>query len=201
LNYGIHPWKGNLTAETTNPSANSLIKELEEIQMEAKATLEMNNNMMHSRGEQKKTEEDFKPSDSMWLEVTNIHSNRPSRKLDNKRYGPFEVEEKVGDWAYHLKLPETWAIHNVFHSTLLTRTHAVEFDSQRKLMPPLPDIIEEEEEYKIEEICRHRRKGRGTQYLVHWKGYGNEDNTWLPWSSLGNAEELLSEYLKRSTDL
>jgi hypothetical protein len=41
LNYGIHPWKGNLTAETTNPSANSLIKKLEEIQREAKATLEM----------------------------------------------------------------------------------------------------------------------------------------------------------------
>jgi hypothetical protein len=29
LNYGIHPWKGNLTAETTNPLANNLIKELE----------------------------------------------------------------------------------------------------------------------------------------------------------------------------
>jgi hypothetical protein len=120
--------------------------------------------------------------------------------LDNKRYGPFEVEEKVGDRAYCLKLPETWAIHNVFHSTLLTRTHAAEFDSQKKLMPLPPDIIEEEE-YKIEEICGHRRKGRGTQYLVHWKGYGNEDDTWLPWSSLGNAEELLSDYLKQSTNL
>jgi hypothetical protein len=68
-------------------------------------------------------------------------------------------------------------------------------------MPPPPDIVEEEEEYEIEEIHGHRRKGRGTQYLVHWKGYGNEDDTWLPRSSLGNAEELLSEYLKRSTDL
>jgi hypothetical protein len=75
LNYGIHPWKGNLTAETTNPSANSLIKELEEIWREAKAALEMNNDMMHSRGEQKKTKEDFKPGDSVWLEATNIHSN------------------------------------------------------------------------------------------------------------------------------
>jgi hypothetical protein len=137
----------------------------------------------------------------VWLEATNIHSNRPSRKLDNKRYGPFEIEEKVGDRAYRLKLPETWAIHNVFHSILLTRTHTAEFDSQRKLMLPPPDIIEEEEEYEIEEIHRHRRKGRGTQYLVHWKGYGNEDDTWLPRSSLGNAEELLSDYLKQSTDL
>jgi hypothetical protein len=33
--------------------------------MEAKATLEMNNDMMRSRGEQKKTKEDFKPTDSM----------------------------------------------------------------------------------------------------------------------------------------
>jgi hypothetical protein len=196
LNYGIHPWKGNLTTEMTNPSANSLIKELEEIWKEAKAALEMNNDMMRSRGEQKKMKEDFKPGDSMWLEATNIHSNQPSRKLDNKRYGPFKVEEKVSDWAYRLKLPETWAIHNIFHSTFLTRTHTVEFDSQKKLMPPPPDIIEEEEEYKIEEICGHRRKGRGTQHLVHWKGYRNEDDTWLPRSSLGNAEELLSDYLK-----
>jgi hypothetical protein len=201
LNYGIHPWKGNLTAETTNPLANSLIKELEEIQKEAKAALEMNNDMMRNRGEQKKAKEDFEPGDSMWLEATNIHSNQPLQKLDNKRYGPFEIEEKVGDRAYCLKLPETWAIHNVFHSILLTRTHAAEFDSQKKPMPPPPDIIEEEEKYKIEEIHGHRRKGRGTQYLVHWKGYGNEDNTWLPWSSLGNAEKLLSKYLKQSTDL
>jgi hypothetical protein len=121
--------------------------------------------------------------------------------LDNKRYGPFKVEEKVSDQAYCLKLPETWAIHNVFHLNLLTRTHAAEFDSQKKLTPPSPDIIEEEEEYEIEEIRGHRRKGRGTQYLVHWKGYGNEDNTWLPQSSLGNAAEVLSTYLKQSTNL
>jgi hypothetical protein len=151
-----------LTAETTNPSVNSLIKELEAIWKEAKAALEMNNDMMRSRGEQKRTKEDLKPSDSVWLEATNIHSNRLSQKLDNKRYGPFEVEKKVSDWAYRLKLPETWAIHNVFHSTLLTKTHAAEFDSQKKLTPPPPDIIEEEEEYKIKEICGHRRKGRGT---------------------------------------
>jgi hypothetical protein len=122
-------------------------------------------------------------------------------KLDNKRYGPFKVKEKVGDQAYHLKLPETWAIHHVFHSSLLTRTHKVEFDNQKKPMPPLPDIIDEEEEYEIEEIHRHRRKERGTQYLVHWKGYGNEDDTRLTQFSLGNVEKLLSEYLKQSTNL
>jgi hypothetical protein len=42
--------------------------------MEAKAAMEANNDMMHSRGEQKKTKKDFKPSDSMWLEATNCGS-------------------------------------------------------------------------------------------------------------------------------
>jgi hypothetical protein len=78
LNYGIHPWKGNLIMETTNPSANGLIKDLEEIRMEARAAMEANNDTMCSRGEQKKTKEDFKPGDSMWLLATNIHSNCPS---------------------------------------------------------------------------------------------------------------------------
>ncbi|EKM74061.1 hypothetical protein AGABI1DRAFT_18076, partial [Agaricus bisporus var. burnettii JB137-S8] len=57
-----------------------------------------------------------------------------------------------------------------------------------------PDIINEEEEYEVEEIRGHRRKGRGIHFLVHWKGYGNEDDSWIPRSSLKNAEEALSEY-------
>jgi len=39
---------------------------------------------------------------------------------------------------------------------------------------PLPDIINEEEEYEVKEVRKHRKRGRGTQYLVHWKGYRDE---------------------------
>jgi len=35
-------------------------------------------------------------------------------------------------------------------------------------------IINEEEEYEVEEVQKHRTRGRETQYLIHWKGYGNE---------------------------
>jgi len=38
----------------------------------------------------------------------------------------------------------------------------VEFASQHKDLAPLPDIINEKEEYKVEEIRGHRKKGRGT---------------------------------------
>ena len=35
-------------------------------------------------------------------------------------------------------------------------------------------IINEEEEYKVKEVRKYRKRGRGTQYLVHWKGYRDE---------------------------
>ncbi len=34
---------------------------------------------------------------------------------------------------------------------------------------PLPTIINEEEEYEVEEVRKYRKQGRGMQYLVHWK--------------------------------
>jgi len=35
-------------------------------------------------------------------------------------------------------------------------------------------IINEEEEYEVEEVRKHRKQERRTQYLVHWKGYRDE---------------------------
>jgi hypothetical protein len=55
---------------------------------------------MKDRGSDRRPKEKFIPSDSMWLEATNIHSNRPSAKLNNKIYGPFEILEAVGDQSY-----------------------------------------------------------------------------------------------------
>ena len=50
----------------------------------------------------------------------------------------------------------------------------LEFQEQHKdpALPPM--IINEEEEYEVEEVRKHRTQGWGTQYLVHWKGYRNE---------------------------
>ena len=40
-------------------------------------------------------------------------------------------------------------------------------------VPPL-EIINEEEEYKVEEIRNYRKQGHSMQFLVYWKGYGNK---------------------------
>jgi len=63
----------------------------------------------------------LKVGDHVWLENKNIHSNRPSKKLDNKRYRLFKILKDIGSEAFELELPEGWMIHNVFNEDLLTR--------------------------------------------------------------------------------
>ena len=46
----------------------------------------------------------YKKGDKVWLKVTNIITKYSMKKLDNKHLGPFEILEKVGKSAYHLKL-------------------------------------------------------------------------------------------------
>jgi len=41
------------------------------------------------------------------------------------------------------------------------------FKGQHKNSTPPPMIINKEEEYEIEEVRKHRKHGRGIQYLVH----------------------------------
>ena len=46
----------------------------------------------------------YKKSDKVQLEATNVITKCPIKKLDNKHLGPFEILEKVKKSAYCLKL-------------------------------------------------------------------------------------------------
>jgi hypothetical protein len=52
----------------------------------------------------------------------------------------------------------------------------------RTVLPPPPELIKDSLEYDVEQILDHRDKkdGRKTakEYLIKWKGYSPEHNTW-----------------------
>jgi len=62
----------------------------------------------------------LKVDDNVWLENKNIHSNKPSKKLNNKKYGSFRISKDIRLEAFELELPKGWMIHNVFNEDLLT---------------------------------------------------------------------------------
>ena len=56
-----------------------------------------------------------------------------------------------------------------------------------------------EPEYTIQEIVRDRKRGRGTEYLVQWKGWPNEEATWEPEEAVKETEAL-NTYLQKKAE-
>ena len=58
-------------------------------------------------------------------------------------------------------------------------------------------MVNDEEQYEVDWIVKHRRSNNGClSFLVHWKGYPIEDQTWEPASNLKDAPEILKAYKK-----
>ena len=85
-------------------------------------------------------------------------------------------------------------IHNVFNEDLLTWYKKPQYKSQHVEPAPLPEIINEEEDYEVKEIRKHWKKRQETQYLVYWKGYRNEHNQWIAEIVLPHAKRAIEDY-------
>ena len=86
-------------------------------------------------------------------------------------------------------------IHNVFHIDKLIPFVSNDAYGEAYSQPP-PELIDGEEEYEVEEIIRHRYKGRTKrtkEYFVSWKGYPPSENSWVKEQDL-HAPELIDEY-------
>ncbi|QRW26676.1 Transposon Tf2-7 polyprotein [Rhizoctonia solani] len=131
---------------------------------------------------------EYSIGERVWLDGKNIELRTNSNKLDPKRLGPFKVTEKVSSHAYRLELPETLKIHNVFYVGLLSKAH----ESPR------------EEEYEVEQIIDSKRQRGKWFYLIKWKGYGPEDNSWEPEELLEHSREEIKRFnqakLKKARD-
>ena len=137
---------------------------------------------------------DWKVGTKVWLDLHNVKTKRPMKKLDSKHAGPFQILAKISTHMYRLQLPVSMrGIHDVFHVSLLEKTHEDTFP-QRRQPPPPPIEIDGEQVYEVADILDSRRRGRKVHYLVRWEGYGPEDDTWEPLEALSGAKELLEDF-------
>ena len=84
----------------------------------------------------------------------------------------------------------------MFHATLLKQYKENEIYGEIFTEPP-PELIEGEEVYKVETILNHRKKGRGYQYYVKWKGYPISDASWELEHSFSDDGDTLTQYKQR----
>ena len=60
-----------------------------------------------------------------------------------------------------------------------------------------PVIIEGEEEWEGERILNKWKISEKDKYLVQWKGFTAESDTWEERENLGNAKETIEEFKKK----
>lgn len=110
-----------------------------------------------------------------------------------RQLSPYEVIEKLGDRDYWLELPAALKIHNVFHVDHLAPWGGSKVNDELP-PPPAPVKIDDKEEFEVDEVVNSHVFCRQLQYLVRWKGYGVEDNSWEPAANLTNAQAAVTKF-------
>lgn len=108
---------------------------------------------------QKKKYSPWKIGDKVWLTAANLLTTLPSRKFAPKQYRLFPITVVLSPITFSLKLPKQWKVHSTFHASELSSYHETEINRLNYEEPP-PDIVNGEEEYKVEAILSHRGMGK-----------------------------------------
>jgi len=107
LNYGCHPWKRDRNRSTTISEVQRFTEELDRARKNVQQATDRRNKKLKTKINKERKTEIYTNRDKVWLETKNIHTKQGSVKLDNKRYGLFEVTRAIGYETYELKLPTT----------------------------------------------------------------------------------------------
>jgi len=132
--------------------------------------------------------------DKVWLRRKHIRTAQPSNKLDHKQIGPYTILEKVGLRAYKLNLPATVKIHPVFHISLLEPTASIEPIPGHNQPPPPLVVIQEQQDWEVENAFDSRRHQNQIQYLVKWTGFHDPDRTWYQAPNFLNLPALVCQF-------
>ena len=191
---GFEPWQNPSGLETVNEFTERMRTAIDE----AKSAIHKTQDDMKRYYDQCRTLAPvFNPGDKVFLDISDIWTTCSLQKLSHWWLGPFVVEWRIGPMAYGLKLPHRIKqLYPVFNIVKLTLALDDPITGRKTEDHPLPIIINGEAEWEVEEIldsCWHQRR---FQYLIKWKGYGCEHNSWESASEVSTPELTIEFYHK-----
>ena len=176
--YRYHPHMGTtLRREARNESAVQCATRGKSNKGETEASLKMVAQKMKEQYNcSKKDTPEFKAGDMVLLNMKNLCTTWQIKKLENLHDGPFKVLKKIEASVYTLDILDAWkrvGIHLTFNVKLLNPYHQLQFPSQQALPLPPPEVINDHEEYEVQEVLDSRMRRGMIQYLEKWKGFSD----------------------------
>ena len=185
---------GDIRKKGKVESATEFVERMKKVHEEAGAALKKTQEEMkrYADRERKETEK-WKKGDRVLLSTKDlVFKERLSRKLTERYVEPYAIEEVVSSNAVKLRLPNSMRIHLVVNVSQIVR-YKEQVRGQKK-EEGKPIEVEGTEEWEVEKIL-NKKKMRGVEkYLIWWKGFTAEGDTWEKRENLKNAEELIEEF-------
>jgi hypothetical protein len=203
LNSGMHPDTPTTVALPRKvPEATELIERMQTALKAARTSMAEAQKRQRESANKRRRDVEFAVGDRVLLSAKNLKFKaKGARKLMPKFVGPFTITERVGKSAYRLQLPPEWLrVHDVFNVSLL-RPYNGRPGQDVFICPPPANWVEDQPEWEVEAIIDHRlTRSRGgesprvSKYLVRWKGWSPEHDSWETVSNLSGAPDVLSAY-------
>ena len=179
--------------------AEKFVIKIKEIQEEAKAALGKAQKEIKKYADRKRKEVNkYKVGDLVMLSTKDLKYQmvgRRTEKLMERFVGPYKVKKIISANAVELELSSTIRIHPVVNISKMCR-YIGQVEGQRKEQPA-PVIIKGEEEWKVERILNKRHIRVKDKYLVQWKRFTVESDTWEEIENLENAKRVVKEFEKK----
>ena len=177
-------------------AAGKFVERMKRIQEEAKAVLEKVQEEIKKFADKKQRErEEYRVGDLVLLSTKDLKwqiKGRRSEKLTEHFVGLYKVKGIISSNAIELELSKSIRIHSVVNVSRVW-LYKPQVEGQKKI-PPKPVIIEGEEEFEVEKFLNKRTVRGKKKFLVRWKGYMAEEDTWENRENLENVKELVKEF-------
>jgi len=185
---------GDIRRKGKVESTTAFVERMKKVQEEAEAALRKTQEEMKKYADRRRKEsEEWKRGDQVLLSTKDlVFKERPSKKLTERYVGPYAIEEVVSSNAVKLRLPSSMRIHPVINVSQIVR-YKEQVKGQKK-EEGKPVEVEGVEEWEVEKIL-NKKKIRGVEkYLIWWKEFTAEGDTWKRRENLKNTEELIKEF-------
>ena len=195
VNYGKElRMGGDIRKKGKVESATELVERMKKVHEEAEAALKKTQEEMKRYADRgRKEAENWKKGDKVLLSTKDlVFKERPSKKLMERYVGPYVIEEAVSSNVVKLRLPSSMRIHPVVNVSQIVR-YREQVKGQKK-EEGKPVEVDRVEEWEVEKVL-NKKKIRGVEkYLIWWKRFTAEGDTWERKENLKNAEKLIEEF-------